>query len=317
MICLLMAGCGGGNDTQSALELSAAARLVRVGTAPPGGTFHIVGHAVAAVLEGEGGEGVQWKPEAVETKGSLDNIERLKAGQLDLALANAATTYFASLEGYPMRAIMTMAPNIAMFVTRKESGIRRISDLTNKRVTIGPEGAGFEFFLMPIFVAHNENFEGVEPVYSSQAKAVELLAAGEVEAAFLGGGVPTESITRACQLMDVYFVPFDDLPTKVLKQEFVFFDDAVIPAGTYPGQLEDFQGLNVGSMHLITSAGVEEETVYQLTKTIYENREAIAAKHPAGKAINPKNVVKETGTPFHEGAIRYYKEIGIWPENTP
>ena len=67
-------------------------------------------------------------------------------------------------------------------------------------------------------------------------------------------------------------------------------------------------------MQLITSANVGEETVYQFTKILYENRAEVVKRHPAGRAINPKNIVKDTGTPFHPGAIRYFKEIGIWPE---
>ena len=72
--------------------------------------------------------------------------------------------------------------------------------------------------------------------------------------------------------------------------------------------------MNVGYMHLITHEKVDEETVYQITKTLYEAREKVAGIHPAGNAINPKTAVRQTGTPFHLGAIRYYKEAGIWPE---
>ena len=66
-------------------------------------------------------------------------------------------------------------------------------------------------------------------------------------------------------------------------------------------------------MHLITGAATDEELVYQLTKTLYEHREEVVAKHAAGKAINPSNAARDTGTLFHPGARRFYREIGIWP----
>ena len=69
-------------------------------------------------------------------------------------------------------------------------------------------------------------------------------------------------------------------------------------------------------MHLIVAADQDEDLVYRITKTIYENRESVTAKHPAGRAINPKNVVRDTGTEFHPGAIRYYQEMGIWPDTS-
>jgi len=67
-------------------------------------------------------------------------------------------------------------------------------------------------------------------------------------------------------------------------------------------------------MHMITAGTQDEELAYQVTKTLWEQREQVTQKHPAGRAINPKNVIRDTGTPFHAGAIRFYREIGIWPQ---
>ena len=68
-------------------------------------------------------------------------------------------------------------------------------------------------------------------------------------------------------------------------------------------------------MILVTSSSVSQDTVYEFTKTLYEHAKEVVEKHPAGKAINPMNVVRDTGTAFHAGAIRYFKEIGIWKKD--
>ena len=97
------------------------------------------------------------------------------------------------------------------------------------------------------------------------------------------------------------------------KPKCFVFRTATIPANTYRGQIESFKGLDVGSMHFITAKHTDENLVYNVTKIIYENRERVIEKHAAGRAINPNNVIRDTGTEFHPGAIRFYREIGIWP----
>ena len=114
--------------------------------------------------------------------------------------------------------------------------------------------------------------------------------------------------------MDIVFVPYDPDALSRLADEYVFYNPATVPAGTYRGQEEEFRGLDVGSMHVIASADQDEDLVYRVTKTLYENRAQVVQRHAAGNAINAANVVRDTGTEFHPGAIRYYREIGIWPE---
>ena len=158
------------------------------------------------------------------------------------------------------------------------------------------------------------SYQDFTPLHNTQAGAVDMLADGSAAAAFLGGAVPTASITRASSSQNIFFIPFDDAAKYSLFENYPFFNAVVIPSGTYRGQDEPFHGMNVGAMHLITAANIEEETVYRFTKTLYEQRAKVVKIHPAGRAINPKNAVKDTGTPFHPGAIRYYKEAGIWQD---
>ena len=296
--------------------------FLSVGTAPPGGTFFVVGGAIAQVVSQNRGE-VPWQVSAEATSGSQENIRRLIRGELDFALANAAISYFAVRgEGaweneHPIRTVMTLAPNVALFITKKSSDVKEIADLMGKRVVVGPAGAGFEHFLEPILVAHGVTYADFTPLHHTQAGAVDMLADGSAAAAFLGGAVPTASITQAAASQDIFFIPFEEEAKQRLFEDYPFFNAATIPAGTYRGQDESFHGMNVGAMHLITAMAQDEEKVYRFTKILYEHRTEVVEIHPAGKAINPKNIVKDTGTPFHPGAVRYYKEIGIWPEEAP
>lgn len=316
-LALFAIACSGGDSTDAP---SAERRFVSIGTAPPGGTFFIIGGAISEVLNDHKGDN-NWQVTAEATKGSQENIRRLATGEIDVSLANSAISYFAlrGTEGwdraYPIRTVMTLAPNVALFVTTEGRGLRTIQDLKGRRVSVGPAGAGFEYFIRPLLAAHDVTYDDFTALYGTQTAAVDLLADGSAAAAFLGGAVPTASITQASASQDLYFIPFDPAAMDRLTREYLFFNPAVIPAGTYRGQDADYQGLDVGSMHLITTADADEELIYQLTRTIYENRERVVEKHAAGRAINPRNVVRDTGTSFHPGAIRFYEEIGIWREN--
>ncbi|MEO2196845.1 MAG: TAXI family TRAP transporter solute-binding subunit [bacterium] len=318
MLCALAVACGGGGGDSESGTAAPSRVFLSVGTAPPGGAFFVVGSALAEVIN-EFGDDFGWSTTAEATSGSQENIRRLDSGELDLAMSNAAITYFAVRGGegwakaYPMRTVMTLAPNVALFIAPAGSGVETIEDLRGNRVGVGPAGAGFEYFVGPLLGAHGITYDDFTPLNATQAGAVDLIADGSAAAVFVGGAVPTASITQASASQDIHFIPFDDAAKQQLTDEYVFFRSATIPADTYRGQTEPYEGLDVGSMHLITSAAVDEELVYNITKTLYEQRASVVEKHAAGRAINPNNVVRDTGTEFHPGAIRFYQEIGIWP----
>jgi len=321
---LFGSGCGGEGDSDGGAGGSGGAtkpkrrQFLSMGTAPVGGAFPVVGGAIAEVLNEHKGDN-NWKVQAKGTKGSKANIRDIQNDKLELALSNSAISYFAVRgksgwdKKYDIRAIVTLAPNVAMFITKKETGINSIAELKGKRVVVGPSGAGFEMFVGPLLKGHGLTYSDFSPLNNTQGGAVDLLADGNADAAFLGGAVPTGAVTQACSSHDIVFIPFDSAVRKKLVADYEFFQPFTIAKDKYSDLDKDFEGLNVGSMHLITSAGLDDEVAYQLTKTIWEQRAEIAGKHPAGRAINEKNAARYTGTEFHSGAVRFYKEIGIWP----
>jgi TRAP transporter TAXI family solute receptor len=320
---LLVAGCQGegGNGGTNSGGTPAAPRFVSVGTAPLGGTFYNVGASIAEALNDAGDVGGWRQATAEATGGSLENLRRLDAGDIELGMANSSITYFAvrGTEGfekkYEVQSVMTLFPLIAMFVTRADTGIETIGDLRGKRVAVGPEGAGFEYFVRPILRAHGLSYDDFEDVYAGMQTTVGYLQDESIDATFLGGGIISPAITSAATTMDINLVPYGEQERSQIAQQYPSFDEVTVPATTYKGQEAAFAGLNVGSAHLLVRTDADEEFAYRVTKIIYEAREEIAETHAAAKAINAQNVVRNTGTDFHPGAIRYYREIGIWPED--
>ena len=315
----VLAACGGGSGGGEGGDSAPARQFLSMGTAPPGGAFFVVGSALAEVLNETGAE-FGYSVTAEATSGSQENIRRLGSGELDFALSNAAITYFAvrGSEGWdrahPVRSVMTLAPNVALFVAQAASGINTIDDLRGRRVSVGPAGAGFEYFIRPLLEAHGVTYDDFSPLNATQQAAVDMLTDGSADATFLGGAVPTASITQAAASMEITFIPFGEEEKQRLISEYTFFRPASIPAETYRGQTEPYEGLDVGSMHVITAADAPDDLVYNAAKLLYENRSLVVEKHAAGRAINPNNVVRDTGTEFHPGAIRFYEEAGIWPQ---
>ncbi len=321
-IFLTFAGCDrpspGAAGVDDAMATPTGQRqFITVGTAPAGGAFAPVGNAIASVVDANKGS-LNWVVAPQGTKGTQENIRKLDAGEIEFGMANAAISYFATKgEGawkkpYHVRAVATLAPNVGVFVTTAGSGIRSINDLKGKRVVLGPAGAGFDYFLKPLLEAHGVSYADLTVLNGNYFTASDMIADGKADAAFMGGAVPIPAVTKLCSSQDVVFIKLADDAAQKLK-DYPFYFPVPVKAAAYSDLEEDLTGINVGNMHLITHANVDQDVVYNLTKLMYLNRDQVAEKHPAGKALNPKNAIRDTGIPFHDGAIKFYKEIGIWP----
>ena len=93
------------------------------------------------------------------------------------------------------------------------------------------------------------------------------------------------------------------------KQE--FFTPDTIAANTYQN-VGEVKTISVNAQ-LVSSAKVPEAVVYEVTKALYSDatRKTLDNGHAKGKLITRDNAIKGAGIPFHPGAEKFYKEIGL------
>jgi TRAP transporter TAXI family solute receptor len=319
---VLLAACGTG-ESENTVEVDGVRvpARIQIATASTGGSYHPVGTAIAQVLS-ESLPGVVATAE--NSSGSSQNIRMLDLEQIHFGMANAAITFPAFQGGgefekaFPVTAAISLQSSIAVIVALADSGITGIPDLAGRRVATGPAGGGWDYFVEPILRGHGLDYDGIERIYEGQANAMELLKDRAVDAVVVGGSVPHVTITAATATHDLVYLPMDEAALRAINAEYPFIQPFTIPAGTYAGQDADLVAADSGTAQLLVRADADPDYVYLITRTIYENRAAVAAVHPAGREITPERAAMDIGIPYHEGSLRYFNEIGIWnPRSEP
>ena len=91
----------------------------------------------------------------------------------------------------------------------------------------------------------------------------------------------------------------------------VFSWGATFKSGTFEGQNKDVNllGMNV---YFMTRPDVSDETVYKVTKALLENTKEFTTYHRLARLWTLKRTMRQVALPFHPGAIKYFKEKGVW-----
>ena len=304
---LTVAACGA--------PAEAEATRMTMGTGGTSGTYYAFGGVVGQQIT----ESTGIKVNVVSTDGSKANILGIHAGDYQLgtvqsdvmAYAAAGSRSFES-EGAldTFRVVGGLYAEAVQLVTVDPS-IKTVADLAGKKVSIGAAGSGVYFNAMDVLAAAGLTEADIVPQYQSFADSADALKDGKIDAAFIVAGAPTPAITELCTTNgNAVLVPIDGDIADKLMADCPFYTVHTIPAGTYNGQTEDVATVTVKAT-LIVSTDAAEEDVYNLTKAIFDNREAIAAAHAKGAELSLDNAVSGMTAPFHPGAARYFAEQGI------
>ena len=288
--------------------LPAAAEELRIGTASLGGAFYPVGQAISNLVN-KHADGLTMVP--VVTQGGTENPRLIASGEVDVAIGNANTSFYA-YKGQPpyadaidLRALGTLHSSILHIATLAGSDIASIPDLKGKRVAVGPAGGGTINLLRNVLEAHDMEFSDIEPSFLSYSDGFSQLADGSVDASIALAGYPTAAVIQTSTTNDLAFVPIAPDAMERILAEHPYYSAIDVPAGTYSVEIE---GQVLGTRNiLIVSAGMSDERAHALTSAIYGNLEEFAAENANAKQIVPEDALG-IAVPLHPGAKKFFDE---------
>jgi len=294
-----------------------AQQFFRIGTGGTAGTYYPVGGMIANSVSVPG----KLVASAVATNGSVANVNGIFGGSLESGFSQSDVAYWAysgtgTFEGKPkaadLRLIATLYPESIHLVVRKGSGIKSVKDLRGKRVSLDEPGSGTLVDVRLILGAFGMTDKDVKAEYMKPNQAGDKMKDGGLDAFFFVGGAPAGAIAElASSGSGIELVSIDGPEIDKLRSQQQFFTPDVIPANTYKG-VGEVKTISVNAQW-ITSTKQSEAVVYEITKALYSDKTqaALAAGHAKGKFITKQNAVSGAGIPFHPGAEKYYKEVGL------
>ena len=254
------------------------------------------------------------------TGGSIDNIERLRAGELQFGFAQSDWQYHAFhgtdrfAEGgafEDLRAVFSLHAEPFTIVARADADVTQLDDLKGKRVNIGNPGSGQRATMDVVLEAKGWSLaDFAEVLELTSAEQSEALCEGEVDAIVMTVGHPSASIQKATTGCDGVLVAVSGAEIDRLVEEHPYYRHATIPAGMYNNET-DVPTFGVAAT-VVSSTQVPADVVYAVVGAVFEQFDEFKALHPALNHLRADEMPREgISIPLHAGAERYYREAGL------
>jgi len=307
---ILMGGCDGQKT-----------RFVTIGTGGVTGIYYPTGGAISRMINKKFDE-YRIKATVESTAGSVFNINAVLSGDLEFGVAQSDRQYQAYNglaewsqlgEQTDLRAVFSIHPESITLIASSKSGIKRVQDLRAKRVNLGNPGSGQLQNSRDVVQAVGLSEDNLLAEYVKAIEAPGLLQDERLDAFFYTVGHPNGNIKEATSgRIKVFIVPIEGPDIEQMLQKYPYYAESIIPYSFYPYALNNRDVQTVGvKATLVTSRNVASDIVYAITKEVFENLEEFKALHPAYQVLTRENMLRGLSAPIHQGAFRYYQEVGL------
>lgn len=248
------------------------------------------------------------------TGGGVANSRLVGAGDNDFGISNSNSCYFAIKgqkpfkKAYKMYSIAYLYPSSLHTVVMAKSPVKSFQDFKGKRIAIGPAGGGtINTFrdLIPFYGFQEKDFK---LSFISFSDGVKALKDGNADINMVIAGAPAGAAKELAETADVRFVSVEDDKLKQLMGKYDYYVRSELPKTMF-NTSEDIVTIGLGNLWIVRD-NMPEETVYQMTKAVFEHLDELGKAHPQGKNVSIKTATS-VSIPLHPGAIKYYKEKGV------
>ena len=301
---LIFSGCKGSSQKDYILA-----------TGGTGGTYYPFGGAIANIWNTKI-ENMNVTAQA--TGASAENLRLINKGEAEFATvqndvmdyAFHGTDMFAGEKLENVMTVGTMYPEVIQIAVSENSGIKSIADFKGKRISVGDAGSGVEFNAKQILEGYGLTFEDIKKSNLSFKESAEGIQNGTLDGCFITAGVPNSALQELAFTAGLILIPVSGSEADAICSKYSFYTQTTIPGNTYKGTNTDTPALAIKAT-LAVSAKLDEDTVYQMTKTLFENLDELGQAHAKGKEVSAQTAVTGVSVPFHPGAEKYFKELGL------
>ncbi len=295
-----------------------SAQFITIGTGGVTGVYYPTGGAICRMVN-KLRKTAHIRCSVESTGGSVYNVNTIKAGELDFGISQSDTAYQAyhgigKFKGKPikeLRSVMAIYPELLTLVVRKDSGIKKLTDIKGKRINIDTPGSGTR--MTTEIVMHAVGLKDSDLALADEMKSSEapsLLKDNKIDGYFAVFGHPTANIKDAANSVAIDLIPIKGPAIQKLFKKYPYYAPGVISGAFYKGVNHDTPSIGVKAV-LVTSTKIPEKVVYTVTKAILDNFAAFKKLHPAYKTITKKSLLDGLSIPQHPGAIKAFKEAGL------
>ncbi len=298
--------------------ISAQKTVIPIYTPGAGGTAYLIGAAMATVLNKYVPE-VQMMVEATGGTAAMSKLiqEKAEKNQPAFGVPDSKVTYMA-YKGEPpftkpitaQRAVVLVELAGLNLVVAKNSPIKSYFDLKDKIIGVGAAGSGTSVMSVQLIGEHGITPTMFKSVWLGYNEVAEGIQDRSIDAGFISGTYPVPAIEQLAYEKDIRIIPVDKALLKKITDASPYFVEFDVKPGAYKGITETTPILAFGSF-LSTHDRVDADLVYRVTKTIFDHRDELLAICPQLRDMTLQDAQKTIAIPFHPGAIKYYKEMGV------